>query len=304
MAEIHTLIGATGQDAARSAASKKLVKAASAILSDEANDIGISYSGFALTALPHRRLPDADPWERRGHRVHLLVEPGRLPVRGGFKLYGVPYGSRARMILLYLQTRAIQTDCREVELGRSMNEWLERMGVSVGGQTYKDIRDQSARLSACRLTFGWEDEHGRLGFEKDQIVSGGVQFLSSTEQPGLWSDTVKLSELFFKELKSHSVPLAETALRQISSCSTAIDVYIWLAYRLHSLDKPRTITWSALAEQFGAGYSRLRDFRKRFIETLQFACAVYPDACVQIRDEGLVLHPSRPPIRKVIGQGR
>ena len=32
------------------------------------------------------------------------------------------------MILLYLQTQAIRTRSREVELGRSMRHWLDRMG--------------------------------------------------------------------------------------------------------------------------------------------------------------------------------
>jgi hypothetical protein len=43
---------------------------------------------------------------------------------------GVPFGSRARLILLYLQTQALRSRSREVELGRSMREWLRRMGIA------------------------------------------------------------------------------------------------------------------------------------------------------------------------------
>ncbi|MNV73228.1 Plasmid encoded RepA protein [compost metagenome] len=105
-----------------------------------------------------------------------------------------------------------------------------------------------------------------------------------------------LSEAFFRELKAHPVPIWEPALRHIQNNSTSIDIYIWLAYRLHSLTKSTTITWPAVFEQFGAGYSRLRDFRKRFIEALQLALAVYPEARVDVEDHGLLLHPSPPPI--------
>lgn len=299
MAEIHRLIVTTGTENTGLISGQKMARAATAVLADEHPELGISYSGFALTALPHRRLPDTDPWERSGYRVKLLIEPGRLPVQEGFKLYGVPYGSRARMILLYLQTRAIQTNCRQVELGRSMNEWLERMGVSIGGQTYRDIRDQSARLSACRLTFVWETDNGGITFEKDQLISGGTQFISATEQTSLWSETVTLSETFFKELKEHPVPLSEVALRQINNSSTTIDVYIWLAYRLHSLKKPSLLTWQALADQFGGTYARLRDFRKRFVPVLTLASAVYPEARIEVENEGVILFPSRPPIAKL-----
>lgn len=312
MGQLHHLITRMGREQAKALQTdpeqRSLVDIAAAVLEEERQDLGITYSGFALTALPHRRLPDDQPWERKGHRIRLLIEPGRLPVRGGgFKLYGVPYGSRARMILLYLQTRALQTDSREVELGRSMHEWLDRMGLSVGGQTYRDIREQASRIAACNLTFAWEDAHS-IGFEKDSIVKGGIHFSSSpdSQQAMLWEDRVLLSEAFFRELKAHPVPIWEPALRHIQNNSSSIDIYIWLAYRLHSLSRPTPITWPAVFEQFGAGYSRLRDFRKRFVEALQLALAVYPDARVEVDEQGLVLHPSPPPIpeRKVHQIGR
>ena len=41
------------------------------------------------------------------------------------------------MILLYLQTRAVRTSSREVELGRSLHDWLGRMGLVWGGETGK-----------------------------------------------------------------------------------------------------------------------------------------------------------------------
>lgn len=302
MGQLHHLITQMGREQAKAIQTdpdqRSLVDIAAAVLEEERQDLGITYSGFALTALPHRRLPDDQPWERKGHRIRLLIEPGRLPVRGGgFKLYGVPYGSRARMILLYLQTRALQTDSREVELGRSMHEWLDRMGLSVGGQTYRDIREQASRIAACNLTFAWEDAHS-IGFEKDSIVKGGIHFSSipGNQQAMLWEDRVLLSEAFFRELKAHPVPIWEPALRHIQNNSSSIDIYIWLAYRLHSLSRPMPITWPAVFEQFGAGYSRLRDFRKRFVEALQLALAVYPDARVEVDELGLVLHPSPPPI--------
>ena len=105
-----------------------------------------------------------------------------------------------------------------------------------------------------------------------------------------------LSDAFFRELKAHPVPIWEPALRHIQNNSASIDIYIWLAYRLHSLPKTTTVTWSAVFEQFGAGYSRLRDFRKRFVEALQLALAVYPEAKVEVDEHGLLLHPSAPPI--------
>lgn len=211
------------------------------------------------------------------------------------------------MILLYLQTRALQTDSREVELGRSMHNWLDRMGLSVGGQTYRDIREQACRISACNLTFAWDDTNS-VGFTKDSIVKSGIHLSAGKqlEQGMLWEDKVLLSEAFFRELKDHPVPIWEPALRYIQNNSTSIDIYIWLAYRLHSLPRSTPVSWMAVFEQFGAGYNRLRDFRKRFIDALQLALTVYPEAKVDIEEQGLVLHPSHPPIpeRKMVQGAR
>jgi hypothetical protein len=77
-----------------------------------------------------------------------------------------------------------------------------------------------------------------------------------------------------------------------------IDVYIWLAYRLHSLRRDTSIGWAALYAQFGGGFNRMRAFRQYFCETLEIALAAYPDANVRIEDKGIVLHPSRPAIAK------
>jgi hypothetical protein len=126
-------------------------------MADENQRIGISYTGFCLTSLPHKRLPDDQTWEKKGHRVTLWVEPGRMKARGKVVTYGVPYGARARMILLYLQTQAVRIKSREVALGRSMRDWMERMGLSVGGETARELREQAARISACTFNAALRD---------------------------------------------------------------------------------------------------------------------------------------------------
>jgi hypothetical protein len=88
----------------------------------------------------------------------------------------------------------------------------------------------------------------------------------------------------------------EEALKAIGTRSLAIDVYIWLAYRLHSLSKPTPITWAAIHAQFGAGFRMVRQIKPTFVDALQLALAVYPEARVDIVKEGVILHPSAPAI--------
>jgi hypothetical protein len=298
MGEVHRLIQQHGLDGARALAASKAqrnaIDAAAAVLSDEESRLGITHAGFAMTSLPHKRI-EQGYWRREGHRTTLLVESGRN--RRG-ELIGVPYGSIARLILLYLQTEAVRTNCPEVELGRSMNSWMGRMSLSTGGRTYQLVTEQARRISACRLTFftardnGAETRHNGA-FVQDAISLAGV---SDENQPSLWQDRVRLDEGFWRSLRDHPVPVREEAIKAIGTRSLAIDVYIWLAYRLHALTKSAPVNWAAVHGQFGAGFRQVRQIKPTFQDALGLALAVYPEARVDVDKEGLVLHPSPPAV--------
>src|SRR6516162_2938787 len=299
---VHRLILIHGKERARLMVEPKmrpLVDIAAEVLADDSQRIGISYTGFCLTALPHKRLADEQAWEKKGHRVTLLVEPGQLKHSGRTKLYGVPYGARARMILLYLQTQAIRTNSREVALGRSMRDWMERMGLAIGGETAHALREQAARISACSLKFFWEDA-GSYGFERGAIVRSGLRFhAEDSAQGSLWEERVVLDETFYAALRDHPVPLLEAAIRQLRDRSMSLDIYVWLAWRLHRLSKSTAISWPALHAQFGTGFKAVRQFKPRFTEALEAALAAYPESRVDVGDKAITLHPARPPIPRV-----
>jgi hypothetical protein len=297
--KLHRTIELLGIERARAmaatAADRRCVEAARLVMMDEDLQAGFVHAGFALTALPHRRIAEAE-WVRETAGLTLRVESGK-DERGA--TVGIPFGSVARMILLYLQTEAVRTRSREVELGRSMNRWLTTMGVNNGGKGYSLVREQSWRLSLCRLTFFSVSEEGR------QITNGGFVrnaiLPSRPDDPGtqlsLWRERVVLDEAFYDSLVEHPLPVRETAIRGLAHRSMAIDLYVWLAYRLWQLKRPKRIPWPALYGQFGAGFTRLRAFRQHVKEPLALALAAYPEARVEVDDDaGLTLHPSPPPV--------
>ena len=300
MGDVHRLILQNGLEGARALAATKgerqAIEAAAAVLADEENRLGITHAGFAMTSLPHKRIEEG-LWKREGHRTTLLVESGRS--RNG-DLIGVPYGSIARLILLYLQTEAVRSNNPEVELGRSMKSWMGRMSLTTGGKTYQLVTEQARRISACRLTFFTERENGAEARHNGAFVQDAITFASviDDEQPSLWQDRVRLDPGFWLSLREHPVPVREEAIKAIGTRSLAIDVYIWLAYRLHSLSKPTPISWAAVHAQFGVGYRLVRQIKPTFMEALNLALAVYPEARVDAEKEKLVLHPSPPPVSK------
>ncbi len=229
--------------------------------------------------------------------MRLVVEPGLRPTfdNGPMEHVGVPYGSVARLILLFLQTEALRKRTREVELGGSLRQWLTKIGASIGGSNARAVRDQAERISRCRLTFHIQGS-GKIGLVNQSIVDRALFIENDSRQGRLSLETAKLSEGFFEQLMKHPVPIEEAAIKAISNNPAALDAYLWLAYRLHVLSGDKLITWKALKSQFGTGYKELFHFKPRFTQALTLATAVYPAAKIEILEQGVVLKPSRPPV--------
>lgn len=308
MGTVHDILEAHGRHGALSFDLERVVvETAANYMADEDASIGFLYSGWCQAALPHKRLADDKGWQVEGDRYCLIVEPGMRRGPGGQPVHvGVPFGSRARLILIYLQSEALRTQNREVMLGRSLRDWLERMQIPICGRNLDIVREQTERISRCRLTF--EVRQGnRIGLANQNIMDSAIFLEPSSDdvQGTLFTQTARLSEAFFEGLRKHPVPFEEAAIGAISNNSQAIDIYVWLAYRLHSLSKPTPLSWRALKSQFGAGVAAMNNFKIRFLPNLKLALAVYPQAKVaDDGDKGLILHPSSPPVVKQLTSHR
>jgi hypothetical protein len=301
LGDVHQLILDYGAETAKALSSSKLERqcldAAVAVMQDDRFDLNLLHSGFALTALPHRNTKEII-WERVGGQngeIKLHVEsgfgPDKLPI-------GLPYGSVARLILIHLSTEAVANNSRIVELGSSMRAFLRRMGVAPGGRSFASVREQARKISLCKLTFFNKRA-------KDTVTSNGAFVKNAVicdetdeRQMAFLQDTVELDDAFFKSLTDHPLPLRESAIKQLSGRSTALDLYIFLSYRLHVLERPTPVSWASLYHQFGAGTASQRIFKQNFKDPLQLALAAYPEANVEMTENGLVLNPSESPVPK------
>jgi Plasmid encoded RepA protein len=307
MADLHELIIRHGREAAREMVPPKqrsLVDIAAEILAAESNDFSTTYAGFCLTSLPHRD-PGVRTWERKNGRCSLLVEAGRINEGGRWLECGLPFGSKARLILLYMQTMAVRDQSRFIELGTSLHDWMKRLGVPVGGKSYSQVREQARRLSACTMYLGFATATGAEATTKTPIAntillapSRPKASAASEVQGSLWEERVELSQPFYELLQKHPVPVYEPAIQRLQNNSAALDVYVWLCYRLHVVQEATPISWAALKQQFGQQYATVRQFRHRFKETLALALAVYPGADVHETSVGLTLNPSPPAVAK------
>jgi hypothetical protein len=95
------------------------------------------------------------------------------------------------------------------------------------------------------------------------------------------------------------VPLDERAIAALSHSAMALDVYAWLAQRLHRIGphRPQRISWVALRGQFGWHYSTIRKFRQVFRHTLDIVLSQYQAARIGLDGHGMTLRNSPPPVK-------
>ena len=111
-----------------------------------------------------------------------------------------------------------------------------------------------------------------------------------------WDAAIGLSDAFFAHLMEHWVPLSKDGIVWLKHSSLALDLYVWLTYRLHTLRRETTVPWHVLAHHLGSE-SGHRQLAFRLEEVLKDVAAVYPEARVEASSfVAWILRPSQPSI--------
>jgi hypothetical protein len=280
---------------------QRLVEASTAIRDDRPSSVVYQHTVLCQTCLPYRNPGDnVRVWDRENGRVALRVRAGeaRHP-QGGWVDVGLPYGPKPRLILGYLNTQAILQQSPSIEVEDSLTAFVRRIGLETHGRNLRIIKDQLARLAAADLRFGVPTSDETVTTYKGQIVREfSLWFAKDERQRVLWPTAVTLDRDYFETLLQHAVPLDERALGALSHSAMALDIYAWLAQRLHRVD-PRGgafVAWERVRQQFGFGYADMRKFKQVFRIALDQVQAVYPAAKLTMDGRGMILRNSPPPV--------
>lgn len=280
----------------------RLIDAHSAIVAGSSQDVLYQHTIFCQTSLPYRDPGELRMVERRNGAVALQVIAGEAmhPVEQRFVPVGLPWGTKPRLILADINTQAILTQKPEIDLEASLTRYVKRMNLATHGRNIRAIKDALARLCASSIRIGLVHDGCATTINAHVMTSFDIWFPKDMNQRVLWPSTAKLSQEYFESLMSHGVPLREDALVALSHSAMAMDVYAWLAQRLHRVPKGHSslIPWPALHSQFGWHYERLRRFRQAFNVALRQVVQVYPEAKIEVNERGMWLRNSRPPISK------
>jgi len=265
---------------------------------------GITYQHtvFCQTGLPYRNPGDElRRWERKQGNASLLINAGEIinPKTQDFVDVGLPFGPKPRLILTHLNSQALKTGSPVIEVESSLTAFVKRLGLDGNGRDIRAIKDHLSRLSVATIRLGFVLENRAVQVNTQIVKAFDLWFQKNEHQRVLWPSTVQLSEDYFQSLVKHAVPLDERAVAALSHSAMCLDVYAWLAQRLHRVKKeqPQFITWVALKDQFGYHYERIRDFKRAFRNALNMVHSQYPDARFMLDDKGMTLQHSQPPIR-------
>lgn len=280
----------------------RVLNAANELANGPSGDIGFFPSVLCQTSLPCKApLPGVRVWEKTNGHSSVLIEAGQAydTETTKWRELPLPHGTKARLALIYLSTEAIRNKSPIIKIDCSMTGFLKKIiRRQPGANDIKQFKLQMSSLGMATIRLASKNRQ-----TNSHVVSDfDLMWLQREGHRVLWPSELVLSSDYWESLKKTAVPIDLVAIAAISHSTLAIDIYFWLAQRLWRLDQPYTVYWTVLWVQFGDGYSRIRDFRRKFRQALLYATAVYPKAIIEdvITDKGMnagiKLFKSPPPI--------
>lgn len=286
----------------------RLKKAELSALTDakESGDIGFMERGLILAAMPHRQpaAPRDRQYVKRFENYVLAITAMNPDVL-------VPYGSMSRLLLAWICKEAVQSKSPTICLGSCQTEFMENLGLEVRGGERGNIapfRDQAKRLFNAGIFIGFKTEEEqviRSASHRFMVVEDDINLEwwdSPKGQKGLWEPQITLGKNFFEEIIANPVPIDMRTLRALAPSPMAMDLYMWLTYKMHHLSKPTSHGWERLHLQFGENYKRLCDFKPAFAAALKSVTLNYSPRIELNAKQGLLMSPSRPHIPPTVGK--
>lgn len=275
---------------------------------------GISFMNpfFAQIYFPHLR-PETPFYlvHRQGFSYEL---------RGGD--LGLPYGSYPRLILLDLFRGSVLQQSRFIQLGTTVKEYLNSLGLDDKPQTSEAVHSTLLQMMKTAITISQtakQKEMLDINKATGVLVEKYENFVfienmdiwckvdEKEKKPRYRTRTIALSPRFYSYILAQSrLPFDFRYFSQLAKTKNtlAFDLLLWLPHRINSLNikttPTTTITIQQLHDQFDP-YSPapLYKFKDRLRKSLQLVCAIVPglSALLSFSDDGRSLLIKNKPLK-------
>ena len=262
--------------------------------------------GFMVRLMALCSLPRTNPGKQ--HQYKRVNGPYKLVMLAGAD-NKLPFGTLPRLLLAWVSTEAVRTQSPVLVLGNSLAEFMGKLGMASVGGARTRLRNQMDRLFSATLQFIYEDRGSDGSTQiKDTFTSPVARKAHLVwnprrpDEPVLWESTIELGQDFFNEIIRHPVPLDINILKAMKRSPLGLDLYLWVAYRTFTLQRPMRLSWQRLYRQFGVDPARADDqrtvdnFRTDCLRELKKIKTAWPDLNYYTPKGVLQLYPSKPAI--------
>jgi hypothetical protein len=286
---------------------EKLLDAAEAIrLDPDKIEAAFMARQLVQATLPHSDPKDVPLWTRTNGNLTLAIQAGmNIKTR---KSYGYPYGTIPRLLLFWMTTEAVRTKSPRLELGNSLNDFMNKIGLNqITGRGKRGdatrLKNQMDRLFNALISFETtiEEEKSTKESRINMTVATKTTYWWSKNpnQETLFESSVELSKDFFEAITAAPVPVDMRALKALKRSPLALDLYAWASYTAYQTQRKqqsRFVSWELLHEQMGAEYNRLDNFQAAAKAAMRKVQAVYPTLGIDYEKGGVRVLPSKPAV--------
>lgn len=231
--------------------------------------------------LPYRD-PKTEHWKKESGPYTLIISSG---VDKNLKPFGIPYGAFPRLVLAYIITRVKQTGQCKIELSSHFTAFMQEIGYTGNyrgkGGKGQQIRQQLLKLLRASMT--WDGSSDGYDAATDVKIAPKFELWfdeSKPDEASLFESYIMVSEEFRQAILRAPVPLRTDVLRALRLSPLALDVYMWLSYRLFVMQatgqEELSLSYGLLQQQFGTGtteadYRKFRsELKKTFLRVAQY----------------------------------
>ena len=177
-------------------------------------DLGFMARLLALCSLPRTNPKTRLQYVRRNGPYTLTMTASSAGVK-------LPFGTLPRLLLAWVCSEAVRTQRRDLVLGRSLYEFMHKLGLDDqgGGERGNRVRlkNQMERLFSCSVSLVYADAGHKV--QVQSFIADRAEYwwdVSRPDAPVLWNSTIELGEKFFQEIIAHPIPIDMNTLRAIA----------------------------------------------------------------------------------------
>ncbi|MDR2008299.1 MAG: hypothetical protein LBQ34_04940 [Alphaproteobacteria bacterium] len=195
---------------------------------------------------------------------------------------GIPYGTIAIFIILYIITAIVNQKSRRVAVGKKFNRFMKNCGYNPTGGVFGNIgrfKEQWQRILATGFTFIYDGKEITIRIIQPTAEYDGYLEIDEESYKYILKNTIYVDDEVIKKLKYGKY-----------GCLT-LNAYFWVSLRKYSLHKFTNLKYEDLHNQIGSGIKDIAVFKAKLKQAFMTLATILKDDgyCMNLGENALNL---------------